>query len=236
MLVEAPVRRMPLDVSSVDNETSHTVHTFPCMVNIQDFVPGLMEHSLSGFGEVTKTSVWSGFTTVQSIANGMESAAGIVDTARLNAAQGNAVGAAHCHCALCAMATRSNVKTLDDDVQSETKALYVPFRDPQHGLSDIDSVAAHFAARPTDKSVIINAATTSLASVLLLATFVTCGPRLYKVTTSEYIGLIAMSKAKAFKATRNVWVYGYSSRRRPTGVQLADQGGLGGTWGENRNY
>lgn len=207
LLVEALVRRMPLDVSSVDYKTSHTTHTFPGLVNIQAFVPGLTERSSSGFGEVTRTSVSSGFTTVQVIAHGAETGAGVVDAAHLDAAQGNAVGAAHCHYALCAMATRSNVKALDDDVQSETKALYIPFRDPQHGLNDIGSVAAHFAAWPADKPVITDAATTDLASVLLLASLHGRGVHVTNVMTGGDISLITLSKAKALKVTCDVSVY-----------------------------
>lgn len=207
LLVEALVRRMPLDVSSVDYKTSHTTHTFPGLVNIQAFVPGLTERSSSGFGELTRTSVSGGFTTVQVVAHGARKGAGIVDTAQLDAAQSNAVGAAHCHYALCAMAAGANVKALDEDLQAETKALYIPFRGSQRGLNDIGSVAAHFSTWPADKLIITDAATTDLASVLLLASLHGRGVHVTNVMTSGDISLIALSKAKSLKVTCDVSVY-----------------------------
>ncbi|KAG8766514.1 hypothetical protein FRC12_006820, partial [Ceratobasidium sp. 428] len=207
LLVEALVRRMPLEVSSVDYKTSHTTHTFPGLVNIQAFVPGLTDRASTDFAEVTKAAISSGFTTVQVIAHGAKPGVGITDTAQLDAVQANAVGSAHCHYALCAMAAGANVKSLDEDVQAETKALYIPFGGPQRGINDIGSVAAHFAAWPTEKPVVTDAATTDLASVLLLASLHGRSVHVTNVITGGDLGLIALSKAKALKVTCDVSVY-----------------------------
>ncbi|KAG8779520.1 hypothetical protein FRC12_024159 [Ceratobasidium sp. 428] len=207
LLVEALVRRMPLEVSSVDYKTSHTTHTFPGLVNIQAFVPGLTERASTDFAEVTKAAISSGFTTVQVIAHGAKPGVGITDTAQLDAAQANAVGSAHCHYALCAMAAGPNAKALDEDVQAETKALYIPFGGPQRGINDIGSVAAHFAAWPVEKPVVTDAATTDLASVLLLASLHGRSVHVTNVITGGDLGLIALSKAKALKVTCDVSVY-----------------------------
>ncbi|KAG8709953.1 hypothetical protein FRC09_000387 [Ceratobasidium sp. 395] len=207
LLVEALVRRMPLEVSSVDYKTSHTTHTFPGLVNIQAFVPGLTDRASTDFAEVTKAAISSGFTTVQVIAHGAKPGVGITDTAQLDAAQANAVGSAHCHYALCAMAAGPNVKSLDEDVQAETKALYIPFGGPQRGINDIGSVAAHFAAWPVEKPVVTDAATTDLASVLLLASLHGRSVHVTNVITGGDLGLIALSKAKALKVTCDVSVY-----------------------------
>ncbi|KAG8678602.1 hypothetical protein FRC08_017647, partial [Ceratobasidium sp. 394] len=207
LLVEALVRRMPLEVSNIDYKTSHTTHTFPGLVNIQTFVPSLTERASTEFAEVTKAAISSGFTTVQVIAHGVKPGVGITDTAQLDAAQANAVGAAHCHYALCAMAAGTNVKALDEDVQVETKALFIPFGGPQRGINDIGSVAAHFAAWPAEKPVITDAATTNLASVLLLASLHGRSVHVTNVRTGGDLGLIALSKAKALKVTCDVSVY-----------------------------
>ncbi|QRV95340.1 carbamoyl-phosphate synthase [Ceratobasidium sp. AG-Ba] len=207
LLVEALVRRMPLEVSSVDFKTSHTTHTFPGLVNIQAFLPNLTERASNEFAEVTKASISSGFTTAQIIAHGAKPGVGITDTAQLDAAQANAVGAAHCHYAFCAMAAGANVKALDEDIQSETKALFIPFGSLQQGINNIGSVAAHFAAWPIDKPVITDAATTDLASVLLLASLHGRGVHITNVMTAGDIGLIALSKTKSLKVTCDVSVY-----------------------------
>ena len=41
LLVEALVRKMPLNVSTVDAKTSHMTHVFPGLINIAAFVPNL---------------------------------------------------------------------------------------------------------------------------------------------------------------------------------------------------
>lgn len=41
LFMEALVRRMPLNVSTVDAKTSHVTHVFPGLVNIAAFVPNL---------------------------------------------------------------------------------------------------------------------------------------------------------------------------------------------------
>lgn len=207
LLVEALVRRMPLDISSVDYKTSHTTHNFPGLVNIQAFVPGLTERASSGFAEATKASISSGFTTVQVVAHGAGAGTGIVDAIQLDAAQANAVGAAHCHYALSAMAAGANVKALNEVMQAEIKALYIPFRGPQRGINDIGSVAAHFATWPAEKPVITDAAATDLASVLLLASLHGRSVHVTNVMASGDISLIALSKAKALKVTCDVSVY-----------------------------
>ncbi|CAE6438571.1 unnamed protein product [Rhizoctonia solani] len=207
LLVEALVRRMPLDVSNVDFKTSHTTHTFPGLVNIQAFVPSLTDSNSTAFAEVTKASICGGFTTVQVVAHGAQPGSGITDTTKLDVAQSNAVGAAHCHYALCAMAAGGNTKSLDEDVQAETKALFIPFRGPEGGVNDIGSVAAHFASWPNEKPVITDAATTDLASVLLLASLHGRSVHVTNVMTRGDINLIALSKAKSLKVTCDVSVY-----------------------------
>ncbi|KAF8752925.1 Carbamoyl-phosphate [Rhizoctonia solani] len=193
LLVEALVRRMPLDVSNVDYKTSHDT-----------YVPRT---------EVTKASICGGFTTVQVIAHGAQPGSGITDTNKLDIAQSNAVGAAHCHYALSAMAAGANTKSLDEDMQAETKALFIPFRGPEGGVNDIGSVAAHFASWPNEKPVITDAATTDLASVLLLASLhgrsvhakslkVTCDVSVYALFFSQdtYPGATCLPNADDQKA------------------------------------
>ena len=54
ILAEALVRKMPLNVSSVDAKTSHVTHTFPGLVNLAAFVPGLATPGSEDFVEARR--------------------------------------------------------------------------------------------------------------------------------------------------------------------------------------
>ncbi|KAH9974929.1 carbamoyl-phosphate synth [Lactifluus volemus] len=63
LLVEALVRKMPLNVSAVDAKTSHLTHVFPGLVNMAAFVPNLVVAGSDDVVEATKAALSAGFTT-----------------------------------------------------------------------------------------------------------------------------------------------------------------------------
>jgi carbamoyl-phosphate synthase/aspartate carbamoyltransferase len=206
LFIEAIVRKMPLDVSNLDYKTSHSTYTFPGLVNIQAFIPGITQADSQDFMHVTKASVGAGFTTIQVIPYGVGGS--VVDAESLDAAQGNARGAAHCNYAFSIAATSGNAKSLGDDVQAEVKSLFVPFNtSPLVNVDTVSSLAAHFAAWPADKPIVTDAKATDLASVLLLASLHNRGVHVTNVRSKDDVLLIALSKEKQLKVTCDVSVY-----------------------------
>lgn len=207
LLAEALVRKYPLEVSSVDYKTSHTTHSFPGLVNISAFVPGLVgPESSKDFEEVTKASVGGGFTTSLIIpfgANGQ-----ITDSDSRGVAHASAV--AHCNYTLSVVGSATNVQLLDDEIKAASKTLYLPFSDAFSVKSlsqQVASVAAHFAAWPDDKPVVTDAKASDLASVLLLASLNNRSVHVTDVRSQEDLLLVSLCKVKQLKVTCDVSVY-----------------------------
>jgi carbamoyl-phosphate synthase/aspartate carbamoyltransferase len=87
LFVEALVRRMPLNVSTVDAKTSHVTHVFPGLVNIAAFVPNLAIPGSDDIVEASKATLSAGFTTslIIPLGHGNE----ISDRATLDQARAN---------------------------------------------------------------------------------------------------------------------------------------------------
>ncbi|KAF8531734.1 hypothetical protein JB92DRAFT_3080862 [Gautieria morchelliformis] len=208
LLVEALVRKLPLDVSSVDYKTSHTSYTFPGLVNVCAFVPGLISKSTSDFTDATKASLSAGLTTALIAPHGLNG--GIIDESSLHLAHAAATGAAHCNYALGVTATSTNVKDLnDEDLLAETKYLFIPLdkSTTRVTVDSIAAVAAHFTAWPIDKPIITDAKGSDLASVLLLASLQNRSVHVTDVRGKEDLLLISLSKEKQLKVTCDVAVY-----------------------------
>ncbi|KAJ3572061.1 hypothetical protein NP233_g3336 [Leucocoprinus birnbaumii] len=199
MLAEALVRNLPLDVSTIDSKSSYHTHTFPGLVNISAFVPNLTTANSKDLTEVTKASVAAGFTTAIVLPIGSGNM--ISDRRTLEQAQMNISNAAHCNYALGVTATAANAQSLDEEIHSQTKALFVP------GNTPLSVVAAHFAAWPVEKTIITNAKGSDLASILLLASLHNRSVHVTDVQTNDDLLLITLSKAKQLKVTCDVSVY-----------------------------
>ncbi|KAK0470652.1 hypothetical protein IW261DRAFT_1516162 [Armillaria novae-zelandiae] len=143
MLAEALVRKLPLDVS--------TTHTFP----------GLVEPGSKDLEEATEASLSSGFTTAIVIPIGHSTR--ITDRTSLDVAKANLKGSAHCNFALTLAASAQNVQGLDDELQAEAKALFIPFN-VDHVTISLSAVAAHFTSWTSDKPIVTNAKGSDLAS------------------------------------------------------------------------
>jgi carbamoyl-phosphate synthase/aspartate carbamoyltransferase len=206
LFIEAVIRKPTFDISSVDFKTSHETHTFPGLVNVQAFVPGIAASGSDDFSNVSQASVRGGFTSVHMSAQGSGSA--IEDEISLQVAQANASGAAHCDYFFSVAANPENASRIGTDaVLNGSKALYIPFNDTFDSANKVATVAQHFAAWPAERPIVTDARTTDLASLLLLASLNGRSIHVTNVATKNDIELIVLAKEKGLKVTCDVAVY-----------------------------
>jgi len=199
MLSEALVRKLPLDVSSIDSKNSHLTYSFPGLVNIAAFVPNLTGADSQDWSDVTEASVAAGFTTAIVLPIGSDNI--ISDRRTFEQVRSNISSSAHCNYALGVTATAANAQTFDEEIHLQTKALFIPTHTP------LPVVAAHFTAWPLEKNIITNAKGSDLASILLLASLHSRSIHVTDVQTNDDLLLITLSKAKHLKVTCDVSVY-----------------------------
>lgn len=203
LFFEALVRRYPLDVSPVDFKTSHQTHTFPGLVNIGAFVPGITSSNPEDLAEAAKASVSGGFATALVIP--YDESDKLVDRATLDLVRANISRAPYCNYAVGITATANNVN-LDEELQADVKALFIPFDRKGLDLS-LSAIAAHFGAWPENKPIITNARGTDLAPILLFAGLHDRTVHVTDVQDKDDLLLISLSKAKQQKVTCDVSVY-----------------------------
>ncbi|KZT60523.1 carbamoyl-phosphate synth [Calocera cornea HHB12733] len=194
LLIEAVIRKLPLNVSPVDFKTSHTTFTFPGLINVNAYVPDLLHQDLDSLLQATRASISAGFTTMHIISDG-----GIKDGPALELAQRQVSGKTYSDYALSVVATAENVQS--DDIKIAAKSLCIP------STGNISVTAAHFTTWPADKPIVTDATTNELASILLLASLNNRSVHVTNVRTKEDILLIALSKGKDLKVTCDVAVY-----------------------------
>lgn len=204
LLAEALVRRMPLEVSSVDSKTSHTTHILPGLVNIFTFVPGIASQGSVDITEASKASVCGGFTTALLSPVGIKDS--ILNQEALTIAQRNAAGASHCNYSLSVAGIEKNVDELTEDVCADAKTLFIPFN-TFSSAGSISSVAKHMSTWPADKAITTDAKSGDLASMLLLASLHSSKIHITDVRSKEDIQLIRLSKGKKLGVTCDVSVY-----------------------------
>lgn len=199
ILAEALVRKLSLDVASIDSKSSYQTHSFPGFVNIAAFIPDLVTQSGEDLAHLTDIYVAAGFTTAIILPIGSKSI--ISDRQTLEQVQSTIAGVARCNYALSVTATSSNIQRLDEEIQSGAKALFVPRSTP------LSTVAAHFTSWPTERAIITNAKGSDLASILLLASLHGRSVHVTDIQTNDDLLLITLSKAKQLKVTCDVSVY-----------------------------
>ncbi|KAF8631665.1 hypothetical protein AX17_005066 [Amanita inopinata Kibby_2008] len=203
MLAEALVRKLPLDVSSVDSKSSHRTHTFPGLINIAAFVPSIADPDTKDLIAATEAAISAGFTTTVFSPVGDSNA--INDRRTFEQARTNIAGAAHCNYALSIAACPSNVQALDEELRMEAKSLFISFA---YGAAPtVSTVAACFSSWPTERLIVTDAKGSGLASLLLLASLHNRSVHVTDVQNSDDLLLISLSKAKQLKVTCDVSVY-----------------------------
>ena len=213
ILFEALVRRLPLDVSPIDFKTSHQTYTLPGLINVSAFVPGLGDSSSSDPVDATKVSLSGGFSTALVLPFGAGEGAVVSDRTTFDNVRAS-FSRVYCNFALSITATSSNVTTLDEELKADAKSLFVPA-----DFTDMASLAAHFAAWPSNKLIVTNAKGTSLAPILLLAGLHNRSVHVTDVQRQEDLLLISLSKAKDLKVTCDVSIYSLFFNREQYGSE-----------------
>uniref|UniRef100_A0A0W0F1Z5 Pyrimidine-specific carbamoyl phosphate synthase-aspartate carbamoyl transferase n=1 Tax=Moniliophthora roreri TaxID=221103 RepID=A0A0W0F1Z5_MONRR len=204
MLAEALIRKLPLDVSSIDSKSSHITHVFPGLINVAAFVPELAVSGSKDLINATRASISAGFTTAVVIPQGHGN--GVVNRQTLEIARANLAGGPYSNVAFCISASADNVQAIDEELKAEARALFIPFRINNVPIP-MSAVAAHFASWPTEKPLVTDAKGSDLASLLLLASLHNRSIHVTNVQSVDDMLLISLSKAKNLKVTCDVSVY-----------------------------
>ena len=204
LLIEAIARNYPLDIATVDYQSSHRTITLPGLINIAAFVPGLAKQGSKDFEKVSQASVAAGFTLIRVLPLGVENS--LIDATTLKTAQRNSNGKAHCDFNFSVAATSTNSEQLGQ-VKSTVGSLFIPFNHLSGNINKVATVTGHFGVWPSIKPIMTDAKTTDLASILLLASLHGRNIHVTSVTTKDDIRLIALSKQKGLKVTCDVAVY-----------------------------
>jgi carbamoyl-phosphate synthase / aspartate carbamoyltransferase len=204
LLIEALSRRITLNVSDVDFQSSHRTVTLPGLINIAAFVPGLAKAHSSDFEEIARASVAAGFTMIRVLPVGLEES--LTDQRTITAAHLNTKNKSHCDFNISVAATSNNAQQLGQ-VVSEVGSLFIPFNHLSGNINKVAAVASHFNVWPPVKPIVTDAKTTDLASILLLASLHSRPVHIHNVVNKHDIALIALSKEKGLQVTCDVSVY-----------------------------
>ncbi|KAL8940075.1 MAG: hypothetical protein Q9216_003014 [Gyalolechia sp. 2 TL-2023] len=204
ILIEALCRHFDFEIQNLDYKTSHRTITLPGLINVSAFVPGVADPGNHDLQAVTKASISAGFTMIRVLPLGLDGS--ITDARALKIAQQNSRQGAYCDYNFSVAATSSNAEQVGQ-VVADVGSLFIPFNHLSGNISKVAAITSHFAAWPNDKTMITDAKTTDLASVLLLASLHSRKLHVSCVTTEDDIKLVSLSKSKGLKVTCDVSVY-----------------------------
>ncbi|KAI4138208.1 MAG: hypothetical protein LQ341_004773, partial [Variospora aurantia] len=204
ILIEALARHYDFEIQNIDYKTSHRTMVLPGLINVSAFVPGLADLGSDDLQAVTRASVAAGFTMIRVLPLGLHGS--VTDARALMMAQQNRHQGVYCDYNFSVAATSSNAEQAGQ-VVADVGSLFIPFNHLSGNISKVAAITTHFAAWPDDKTMVTDAKTTDLASVLLLASL--HGRKLHVscVTTEDDIKLVALSKSKGLKVTCDVSAY-----------------------------
>lgn len=203
ILVEAIARHYDFEIQSIDYQTGHRTIVLPGLINVGAFVPGVAVAGNQDFHLVTKASIAAGFSMIRVLPLGINSS--VTDARSLKLAQKGS-RQAFCDYNFSIAATLLNAEQISQ-VIDDVGSLFIPFHHLSGNISKVAAVTSHFASWPNDKTIVTDAKTTDLASVLLLASLHCRKLHITCVTTEEDVKLIALSKSKGLKVTCDVSVY-----------------------------
>ena len=201
LLIEAIARSYPLDICSVDYQSSHRTITLPGLINIAAFVPDLAKPGSRDFERVAQASIAAGFTMIRVLPLGVENS--LTDSTAVKIAQRNSNGKTFCDFNFSVAATSTNSEQLSQ-IKSTVGSLFIPFNHLSGNINKVAAVTEHFGVWPVSKPIMTDAKTTDLASILLLASLHGRNIHVTSVTTKDDIRLIALSKEKGLKITCDV--------------------------------
>ena len=205
LLIEAISRHYEFQIKSIDYQTSHRTIQLPGLINVSAFVPGIGIPGNNDFSKIARISVASGFSMIRVVPIGVGSA--LIGSRTLNAAQQNSRDCAQCDYNFSVAATTTNADQIAQ-ISGDVGSLFIPFNHLSSNINRIAAITSHFAAWPSDKSIITDAKSADhLATILLLASLHNRKLHVTSVTTEEDIELITLSKAKGLRVTCDVCVY-----------------------------
>ncbi|KAL8731481.1 MAG: hypothetical protein Q9181_004292 [Wetmoreana brouardii] len=204
ILIEALARHYDFEIENLDYKTSHRTIVLPGLINASAFVPGVAVPGNHDLQAVTKASIGAGFSMIRVLPLGLDEL--VTDARALKIAQQSSRQGAYCDYNFSVAATSSNAEQVGQ-VVGDVGSLFIPFNHLSGNVSKVAAITAHFTAWPNDKTMMTDAKTTDLASILLLASL--HGRKLHVscVTTGDDIKLVALSKSKGLKVTCDVSVY-----------------------------
>ena len=204
ILIEALARQYDFEIQNYDFKTSHRTVVLPGMINVSAFVPGIVNVNNHDLRAVTKASIGAGFSMIRVMPLGVDGS--LTDARALKIAQQNSRPGVYCDYNFSVAATSSNAEQVSQLV-GDVGSLFIPFDHLCGSLKEVAAITSHFTLWPDDKTMITDAKTNDLTSVLLLANLhdrklhVTC------ITTKSDIELVALSKSKGLDVTCDVSVY-----------------------------
>ena len=204
ILIEAIARHFDFEIQHVDYKTDHRTMMLPGLINVSAFVPGVVSAGSRDLSTVSEASITAGFSMIRVMPLGLDGS--VADVRSLKVAQQNARLGAFCDYNFSVAANSTNAEQIGQ-LTADVGSLFIPFNQLACNISKVAAMTLHFASWPSDKTIVTDAKTTDLASVLLLASLhnrklhVTC------VTTEDDIKLISLSKSKGLKVTCDVSVY-----------------------------
>ena len=204
ILVEAIARHFDFEILNIDYQTGHRTVVLPGLINIGAFVPGVASHGSRDFKMAAKASIAAGFSMIRVMPMGLDGS--VTDARSLKTAQHNAGHGAACDFNFSVAATSTNAEQISQVIE-DVGSLFIPFNHLSGNISKVAAVSYHFASWPNDKTIITDAKTTDLASVLLLASLHSRKLHITCVTTEDDISLIALSKSKGLNVTCDVSIF-----------------------------
>ena len=204
ILIEAIARHFDLEILNIDYKTGHRTVVLPGLINIGAFVPGLTASNNYDFDLVSKASIAGGFSMIRVMPLGADGS--ITDVRSFKAAQQNSRQGSFCDYNFSLAASSTNSEQISH-LTADVGSLFIPFNHLTGNISKVAAVTSHFSTWPSDKTIITDAKTTDLASVLLLASLHSRKLHVTCVTTEDDIKLIALSKSKGLRVTCDVSVY-----------------------------
>ena len=204
LLIEALSRKLQLEVSDRDCQTSHRTVTIPGLINVSTYAPNVTNvvQGPEEFTEISRVSAESGFTFSQ-ILPISTSGPILTDAVNLKAAESIVNHSSYTDFAFTVAASRFNVAEVAA-VESSVNALYMSSREMGGKVS---LISAHLKNWPHTKPVISDAKNSDLASIILLASLENRAVHITGVSNQEDLALIKTVKEKNDNITCDVNIH-----------------------------
>ncbi|KAL2316251.1 Protein ura1 [Schizosaccharomyces pombe] len=201
LMIEAICRNLDFSLSTVDFQSSFQTANLPGLINISAFLPEFTSEAVSDY---TKECIASGFTMARFLPFSTSST--LADKDSLSAVKKLALDHAHCDYNFSVIASSTNEVTISE-LTSESGCLFFHFEKDDSGIDHVTAVASHFNVWPDTQTVMTDAKSTTLASLLLLASLHNRRIHITNVSSKDDLNLIVLAKQRSLPVTFDVSVY-----------------------------